>query len=448
MVSGRYNRNLTILAILLAITSLAMGWVYFHLHAWITLINLLILWFLFLGLLLYQVRRVNRDLGRFFEALRNMDSSVGFKADGGDRGFKALYEKMNSVIEDIALIKSEKERAYNFFHAVFDHADAGLLVYNEEGNISLINRAAQDMLGIGMKSNIHNLHLPGGSVPGFPGNMKPGERALVKIKHGNDMIQLAMRSRQIKITGNIFTLLSLQNIRQELEENEIESWQKLMRVFIHEIMNSVSPITLTATGLIQLLETDGGGVKLTQEKSEDLLGGLRAIRKRSKGMAAFMESYKQLTRIPLPDFSWIRIQTLFEAIHRLMKNDLEKRGISFSMHCAPKDLNIWGDEKLVEQVIINLLRNALDATGSSDNPEISLACLLLHEKAVITVQDNGHGMDPSIQQEIFMPFFTTKPEGSGIGLSISRQIMNLHKGNISVQSRPGHTVFQLGFPLR
>ena len=432
---------------LLALTSLAMGWVYFHLHAWVTLINLLILWFIILGILLYQVRRVNRDLSRFFEAIRNMDSSVGFNPASGDRGFKALYEQMNAVMSEVGRIKSEKEKSFNFFNAVFDHADAGLLVYDEEGNISLINKAAQDMLGIGTSTNISTLNLPDGSALGFRGRIKPGERALVKLQRGTDNIQLAIRSRQIKITGKVLTLLSLQNIRQELEENEIESWQKLMRVFIHEIMNSVSPITLTSTGLIQLLETDGGGEKLSDAQSEDLLGGLHAIRKRSKGMAAFMESYKQLTRIPLPDFSWIRVQPLFEAIQRLMKNDLEKNDVHFTIHCAPKDIKIWGDEKLVEQVIINLLRNALDATNHTGNPEITLACITLHEKAVITVRDNGDGMDPDIQQEIFMPFFTTKPEGSGIGLSISRQIMNLHKGNISVHSRPGNTVFQLGFPL-
>lgn len=448
MVFGRYSRTLIALAILLALTSLGIGWFYFHLHARVTVINLSIVWLILLGTLLYQVRKVNRDLAKFFQAVRDQDSSVGYNPATADPLFKDLNEQMNKVLLDLRNIKSEKEQEYNFFSAVFNHADVGLMVYDGKGDIQLINRAAKNLLGVSGLSSIHSISLSHTGVANFPTDIRPGERALLKLQRNSDTVHLSVRSRQIIIPGKELTLLSLQNIKQELEMNEVESWQKLIRVFIHEIMNSVSPITLTAAGIIQMLEKKGSREELiNNELIDNILSGLHAIRKRSRGMAAFMDSYRQLTRIPTPDFSWITISHLFDSIHRLMQDELQKHGIDLRMKFAPRDIRLWGDEKLIEQVLINLLRNAVDALIGTVNPLIVMTCVSQQYRVIIAVQDNGPGMDDRTQESIFIPFFTTKTEGSGIGLSISRQIMNLHKGNITVQSKPGSTIFQLSFPL-
>jgi nitrogen fixation/metabolism regulation signal transduction histidine kinase len=447
MVFGRYNIQIVLLALLLAAISLCIGWVYFDLHAWITLVNLSLLWIVVLALLLYKVRRVNRDLARFFQAIRDRESSMGFTISNTDPVFTELYEQMNSVFIEQGRIKREKEQEYIFFSAVFNHADVGLIVYDKKGEISLINRAARNLLGVAELKSIHSLQLPDTSNPDFPAGMRAGERALVKIRRNSETIHLSVRSRQINIPEKELTLLSLQNIKQELELNEVESWQKLIRVFIHEIMNSVSPITLTAAAIIQMLETNNSNKEATSpQQLESIISGLDAIRKRSRGMAAFMDSYRQLTRIPTPDFDWIRIGQLFGVIERLMKDEFMKNGIGFDIKIAPPDIRLWGDEKLVEQILINLLRNAMEALVKTDNAQIILTCVSQYENTIITVHDNGPGIDTESGENIFVPFYTTKHEGTGLGLSISRQIMNLHKGNIAVQSLPGNTVFQLNFP--
>jgi two-component system, NtrC family, nitrogen regulation sensor histidine kinase NtrY len=448
MVFGRYSRLLTALAVLLAINSLAIAWIYYQFQAWVTLINLSILWLILLGVLLYQLRRVNRDLARFFQAVGDQDSTIGYNTATGDPLFKDLYEKMNKVIQEFSRIRSEKEQEYNFFSAIFNHADIGLMAYDERGDVQMINRAAKRLLGVTGLSHIDSTGMPEISGIGSLSKISPGERALLKIQRNEDTIQLSVRSRQIIMPGREFTLLSLQNIRQELEMNEVESWQKLIRVFIHEIMNSVSPITFTAAGIIQMLENSGSEETVNnRDLTANILSGLYAIRKRSKGMSAFMDSYRQLTGIPTPDFTWVSVGNLFDLIQRLMDDELSKKGIDFRMRFAPRDIKVWADEKLTEQVLINLLRNAVDALAGSVKPTIIMTCVSQQNHVVIAVNDNGTGMDAHTLENIFVPFFTTKTEGSGIGLSISRQIMNLHKGSITVQSQPGSTTFQLSFPI-
>jgi two-component system nitrogen regulation sensor histidine kinase NtrY len=445
MVFGRFNRLLILLVLLLAITSLAIFWVYFTFHAWITAFNLCFLWLLFVGLLIYHVQRVNRNLTRFFQALRNQDSSVGYTKENTDPGFRDLYEQMDLVFKDLGKLKSEKEREFNFFSAIIDHSDVGLIVYDEQGEIVLLNRAAKSLLNIAKSSSIQSLDQNSIKVGEIIRSLTPGKSVLLRINHDNEVVRLSVRSRKIILSDRKLNLVSLQNIRQELEQNEVASWQKLIRVLVHEITNSVSPITLTASGIIQLMESSE---RPNEDKLESILSGLYAIRKRSKGMAAFVESYRQLTRIPTPDFSFAEVQELFDNLGRLMKDDLAKKHIDLRVKMAPKEISLWCDEQLVEQILINLLRNASEALTDSGDPAITLSCVNIQNGVLISVTDNGPGIEPDLMESIFMPFFSTKAEGSGIGLSISRQLMNLHNGRISVQSKPGKTSFNLYFPLQ
>ena len=436
-----------ILVILLAIASLGLGWLYFHVHAWITLFNLFLVWLVLVGLILYQVRRINREVSLFFQSIRNQDSTRGYNLSKSDPLFRDMHRQMNIILEDLGKIRSEKEQDYLFFRTVFDHADVGLLVYDEDGAISLINRSACVLLGTPKPGNINAINLPGKDGLSFPGNIRPGERTMIKLTRDKEIIQLSVRSRQIKVSGKNLTLLSVQNIRQELEQHEVESWQRLIRVFIHEIMNSVSPITLTSSGIIGLMEAEDANGRLPDAQQHvEILSGLKAIRKRSKGISTFMNSYRQLTRIPTPDFAWVEVKQLSETIGRLMKDDFQRMGIAFEIMLSPRETRLWCDEKLVEQVLINLLRNATEAMVNTPAPAIALSCVSLQEWVEMRVKDNGPGIDPGIQENIFVPFFSTKAEGTGIGLSLSRQIMTLHGGRIAVHSVPGETSFVLNFP--
>jgi nitrogen fixation/metabolism regulation signal transduction histidine kinase len=378
---------------------------------------------------------VNRDLARFFEVGRDQDTVRHFDLTKSDPAFRDLHKRMNEVIFILANLRSEKEEDYRFFRAVFDHAGTGLIVHDENHDIVLINKAATQLLGTKKFSDIKGF---------LPENTKPGAKATVRLEQNGNEVQLSVRNRKIWIGDRTLTLLSLQNIRQELEQNEVESWQKLIRVFIHEIMNSVSPVTLTASGIINILEKNES---LTDTQKKEILDGLHAIRKRSKGIAAFMESYRSLSKTPAPDFSYVPAAKMMDQVGKLMQNDFQKRNIRFSVFISPKDLKILCDEKLVEHVLINLIKNAVEALVRVNSPEIRLSCVSMHDRIQVTVQDNGPGIDSEITENIFVPFFTTKPEGTGIGLSLSRQIMNLHGGSIFVNSEPGETIFTISFPM-
>jgi len=436
LISGKYNITLTLLVILLAGVSIMLGWIAFGLQAWITFYNVLILWIGLFVLLLYQIRKVNRDIARFFEVVQDQDTVQHFDPSKSDPSFVELHRQMNRVIEKLAGIRSEKEKDYQFFRTVFDHADIGLMVHDETGKILMINTAADSLLGVRKPVNISNTVIPG--------KMRPGSRVMLKLERDGDTVQLSLRSRKIKIAEKTLTLLSLQNIRQELEQHEIESWQKLIRVFIHEIMNSVSPITLTSSAIISLLERPDENNY--SDHRADILEGLRAIRKRSKGISAFMDSYRQLSTTPIPDFSWVPVEKMADNVGQLMLKDFQDRKIRFIKSFTPRDIRILCDEKLIEHVLINLLKNAAEAVKSETLPQVKMSCVALPGRVELTVQDNGPGIDPEITENIFVPFFTTKPDGTGIGLSLSRQIMNLHGGNIFVNSKKGETVFTISFP--
>ena len=444
---GRYSRILTGLIVLLAIVSIALGWLYFKVHAWVTFINALMLWLILVGLIMYQIRKVNRDLTRFFQMVQAGESTEGFNLPKSDPLFRDLHRQMNEIIENLGNVRREKERDFLFFKSIFDHADVGLLVYDDGGKITLINQSAQVLLGITSPKEARDIHIADSSGDSLLKDIRPGRKTLLKLDRNGETVQLSLRSQRIKISGQNNTLLSVQNIRQELEQHEVESWQRLIRVFIHEIMNSVSPITLTASGIIAMLETPLDKESSGPQQQHEILNALHAIRKRSKGLSSFMESYKQLAQIPTPDLNKADVGRMAENIGLLMHHDFQQRNVSFFIRLSQREIKLWCDEKLVEQALINLLRNAAEALVNTPEPVITLSSVSLHDRVEIIIQDNGPGIDPGIIENIFVPFFTTRTEGSGIGLSLSRQIVNLHGGRISVHSKPGETFFTLSFPV-
>jgi signal transduction histidine kinase len=246
--------------------------------------------------------------------------------------------------------------------------------------------------------------------------------------------------------------VSLQNIQSELQEKEMEAWQTLIRVLTHEIMNSMTPITSMAATVIDLLNTikEKNGGNIDAETIIDIADALKTIHKRSLGLTDFVEAYRNLTLIPKPKFKIFPIHDLFGRIEKLMENKLTKKGIDFYWAVEPQSLELTADPGLIEQVLINLVLNAADAfTGlkNSNSPRVQLtASLAENGKIIIRVTDNGPGIVKEALSKVFIPFYSTKKKGSGIGLSLSRQIMKLHKGSITVQSEPDvETIFTLKF---
>jgi signal transduction histidine kinase len=244
-------------------------------------------------------------------------------------------------------------------------------------------------------------------------------------------------------------LVSLQNIKSELEEKEMEAWQTLIRILTHEIMNSITPISSLASTTNSILseELDDGAFTLTKEARDDVISAVRTIEKRSHGLMNFVENYRKLTRIPKPDLKVIPVADLFERIASLMKDQIEQSSIDCRISIVPPALKLKADPVLIEQVLINLCKNAVEAVSERSDAVIEMAARSdNHGKTVIQIADNGQGIEAEVLDKIFIPFFTTKPEGSGIGLSLSKQIMRLHGGTLKASSESGvRTQFTLRF---
>jgi two-component system, NtrC family, nitrogen regulation sensor histidine kinase NtrY len=344
--------------------------------------------------------------------------------------------------------RSEKEEHYRYLQTVMQHVGVGLISYNLGGKVEFINNAAKKILNISYLNNIEMLNSVTKGLGTSLLTIKAGEKSTLKIADENELIQLIVYATEFKMRDQLYTLISLQNIQSELEEKEMESWQKLIRVLTHEIMNSITPISSLAATVNYMLEKEDNpadGVK--DETINDIKIAVNTIQKRSEGLLHFVDDYRNLTKIPKPNFEIFPVKNLFERIEKLMENKLNENKISFSTSIEPASLEVTADPELIEQVLINLLINSIQALSEINNPKINLAAYLDDRgKITLRITDNGPGISDELQEKIFIPFFSTKKNGSGIGLSLSRQIMRSHGGSIRISSYPNkETVFTLKF---
>ncbi len=401
--------------------------------------------------LIKYVEKSNRDYVRFLEAIKYEDFSLSFSGKKLGKSFDALKTAFNEVLKKFQQTRAEKEEHHRYMQTVVQHIGIGLLSFEADGEVQLVNTAAKRLLKINVLKNIKSLK------PGNPElvktlfQLKPGEKKLVKIETNGEIQQLIIYGTEFILREQKYTLVSLQNIQTELEEKEMEAWQNLIRVLTHEIMNSITPIASLASTVNNLLadchNDNQNCAQLESETIEDISIAAQTIEKRSKGLLNFVESYRKLTRIPRPDFQIFTISSLFNRIEQLMKTKIEEGKIDFFTDIDPESLELTADPEMVEQVLINLLINAIDAVNTKQEGKIKLLAKMdSMGRVIIQVSDNGAGIIQSVLDKIFIPFFTTKQEGNGIGLSLSKQIMRLHRGNISVSSQPGvETIFTLRF---
>lgn len=402
-------------------------------------------------LLIRFVERTNRKLTRFFESIRYADFSSSFSDPGLGKSFEDLSREFNLVIDAFRKYRTEKEEHFNYLQTVIQHVSIGILVFKQDGKIEVFNQALSKILKIRNIRNISELGKIKDDLPATILGLKPANSSLFKVITKDELLQLSMTATSFRMHNEDYTLVSMQNISAELDEKEIESWQKMIRVLTHEIMNSITPITSLASTIHDMtIRQEGGKVKmnvLDEEDTESLDSAITTIQNRSRGLLNFVEVYRDLTRIPKPNFRYFRISELFDRCSILLKPKMQELGIKCSSKVFPPDLMITADPDLMDQVVINLMLNAIDAVKEVEDPKINiLATLNNANRIVIDFQDNGSGIMPDILDKIFMPFFTSKKHGNGIGLSLSRQIMHLHKGSILVRSKPEEgTVFTLVF---
>ncbi|NNF04176.1 MAG: ATP-binding protein [Rhodothermales bacterium] len=397
-------------------------------------------------LLIGYVDKTNREVARFLRSVRYADFSQTFSARSWGRSFRDLHDAISDVMDDFREARSESEQQSRFLHTVIQHVGIGLISFRPDGSVGLINNAAKRLLNVRFLKNVAALRSFSPDLVRTMMEMRAGDRAIVKVVNGDEMLELAVYATRFKMGDESFTLVSVQDIQTELEEKEIEAWQKLTRVLTHEIMNSITPIASLAGTVHELVE-EGAGRALHEDAVRDIRDGVATIERRSQSLLHFVQAYRSLTRIPRPDLQIFPASELFASISRLFRSEMQESGIELEIRIDPENLTLTADQQMIEQILINLLRNAAQALEGRDDGRIQVSAYIgERSRAVVQVSDNGPGIEKEAMDKIFIPFFSTKKEGSGIGLSLSRQIMRQHGGTISVVSDPGtRTTFRLRF---
>ena len=403
--------------------------------------------------LIRYVEKTNKGLTRFLQSIRYSDFSQTFIKNGRGDSFDELNAEYNEVINKFRQTRAETEEHFRFLQTVVQHVGIALLAYKQNGDVVLINTPAKRLFKIARLRNINTLESFNNSLVEIMFRLKSGEKKLVKVEDNNDLLQLMVYATEFKLREQKITLVSIQDIKSELEEKEMEAWQNLIRVLTHEIMNSITPIASLSSTINDLL------INSYSSKNQDMKGSnrieqlpdihdaVRTIQRRSQGLLNFVDNYRDLTNIPKPNYQIFLIAELFDRVNHLMQTEIEKKAISYQVTVEPKTLELTADPELIEQVLINLILNSIQAVESKNDARIELeAGLDGRGNVIIKVTDNGTGIIKDALDKIFIPFFTTKKNGSGIGLSLSRQIMRLHGGSIKASSIPNkQTVFTLKF---
>ncbi len=401
--------------------------------------------------LIQYVEKTNQELTRFLLSIRYADFTQSFSPKGRGKSFEELSIAFSEVVNQFQKIRADKEEYSLYLQTIVQHIGVGLIAFTPDARVTLINNAAKRILGVNQLVDIRALKRLSDELVDVLLKLSTGQKALVKLELHGEILQLIIFATEMKLRGASQTLVSIQNIQSELDEKEMEAWQKLVRVLTHEIMNSLTPISSLASTVNEMLRLETpdpeGGKQITSESMRDVRGAVETIEKRSQGLLHFVDAYRNLARIPRPNFRIVSVSDLFRRVEQLMQEHFTSRGICFMARVEPSTLELTADAELIEQVLINLLRNAVDAVGNQTERNVTMAGHIGENgRIVLEVADNGPGIPKEVQDRIFVPFFTTKQNGSGIGLSLSRQIMRLHHGSLTVKSEPtSQTTFSLRF---
>jgi two-component system nitrogen regulation sensor histidine kinase NtrY len=397
MVYRRFRINITIRIVFLSLSLLLFFYLIFKTDLFAALFIMAILNIYQIYALFQYVEGTNRDLSRFFESIKYEDFSQTFKEDGRGPSFSELRSAFNDVVDAFRKTRSEKEEHYHYLQTVVQHIGVGLIAFQKDGEVELINTAAKRLLKVPRLKNIAALECFSKTLVDKLLKLGPKERALVKIDDDGEMLNLALYATEFKLGGQIISLVSIQNIQSELEKTEIDAWQKLIRVLTHEIMNSITPISSLASTMNELLNDNLSNLRTDDEDEketlDDMQQAVKTIQKRSQGLLHFVDAYRNLTLIPQPKFKVFAIQELFERVGKLMQANIKEKGIGFTMSVQPKTLEVTADPELIEQVLINLLLNALQALEHQEDPKIQLVARLDDRgRILIQVGDNGPGI--------------------------------------------------------
>ena len=447
MVSRSIYWQLIFRVILLSITAVGMAFLYFQ-ERYIMSVILGLLIVVQTTLLIQYINQTNRKIAYFFDAIKNEDFTLRFPEKLSVKSLKELNHSLNmlnAMIQDIHLKKQAQEQ---YYQEIIKQADIGILTFNKKGHILFANRKIEELFNYTPLNHIKQLSQVDDKLYALFFELNPFERKLIQLTNEREKKQIAIKSTSTTLNNEELILVVAQDIHQELDEKETDSWVRLIRVLTHEIMNTITPITSISESVLKYYQTHKGLIPLedfTENHIKNTAKGLEVIKEQGNDLMEFVQSYRSFLSLPKPDKSLVSAQRLLDKIKVLMSQENQNNHISFELEVNPSELELYIDEKQVSQILINLSKNAFQSLEDQKEGAIKITAGITRDnKKYISVWDNGPGIPPDLIEEIFVPFFTTKNTGTGIGLSLSKQIMHLHGGSMTVISNE-NTRFTLVF---
>jgi two-component system nitrogen regulation sensor histidine kinase NtrY len=398
----------------------------------------------------YQ-NRLLTETRKFLEAVQFGDLSTRFDLAKSGKAFAELEQEFNKLLDIIQKSRAQGDQQEQVLSMILENINLGVMLIDDSGSIIISNDKCLEMLEIPAFKKWQRVadRLP--QLAKALGDFDFSGRKLWVRGESSSAEEFYLDLQSIQMNGSDFHLLSIGTMRHALEEKEMEAWHRLIRILAHEVMNSVTPVVSLSETLLEMILKDRklkAPSDLNEEDLTDMNEALKTIIRRSKGMLSFVEQYRRLSQLPAPDKSLVAIKDLFDDVLQLLKREATSKNINLYSRLEQNRLAVKADKKMIEQVLINLIKNAFLALEHQENPFVELSAELQHDGLVVCVRDNGEGIDPDLITQIFVPFFTTRKTGTGIGLSLSKNIMKLHQGDLKVQSVPGEgSLFRLCFDV-
>lgn len=441
MISTTLYRTLIAYAFLMGITSFGLVWSIYVTHSWLVGISSLLLLVMLVFVLANHLNGTNRKIAFFLEAVENEDTALSFPEVDHAPVLSAVNRGLNKLNTLLQKSKMENRAQELYYHNIFNQVSTGILTKDDRGFIYLANTACKQLLQRKQLTHITQLAPANPKLHRVLSRIRPGEKHLVNYQVDEEAVPLLVQATGFKTPDRQLTIVTIQDIKNELDYKELDSWIKLISVLTHEIINTMSPITSLSESLSERFlaaNTTSDSVTISRTAFEKTVEGLAVIKERGAGLIEFVDRYRRLTKLPKPNKQAIVLGDLINKIKILISRAPNFDRVSFRQEIIPGDLELFADEKLMIQALINILKNAIEALQDQPDGYIRIhASITCNGKVIIVITDNGPGIPPEIQDDIFIPFFTTKASGSGIGLTLSRQILRLHGGTLTVKTVPG-----------